>query len=40
MIVIGADNLSLSFGTKKILEQVTFALNEEDKLGIVGVNGC
>ena len=40
MIVIGSDNLSLSFGTKKILEQVTFALDEQDKLGIVGVNGC
>ena len=40
MIVIGADNLSLSFGTKKILEGVSFALNEDDRLGIVGVNGC
>jgi len=40
MIVIGADNLSLSFGTKKILDGVTFSLNEGDHLGIVGVNGC
>ena len=40
MIVIGADNLSLSFGTKKILEGVTFSLGEGDHLGIVGVNGC
>ncbi len=40
MIAISADNLSLSFGTKKILEGVTFALNEDDRLGIVGVNGC
>ncbi len=40
MIVIGADNLSLSFGTKTILDDVTFSLNEGDHLGIVGVNGC
>ncbi len=40
MIAISADNLSLSFGTKKILEGVTFSLNEDDRLGIVGVNGC
>ena len=40
MIVINVDNLSLSFGTKKILEDVSFALNESDRLGIIGVNGC
>ena len=39
MIVISADNLSLSFGTNKILENVTFSLQENDRLGIVGVNG-
>ena len=40
MIIINVDNLSLSFGTKKILEDVSFALNESDRLGIIGVNGC
>ena len=40
MIVLSADNLSLSFGTKTILEGVTFALQENDRLGVVGVNGC
>ena len=40
MIIINVDNLSLSFGTKIILENVTFALNESDRLGIIGVNGC
>ena len=40
MIVLNVNNLSLSFGTKPILEEVTFALNEGDRLGIVGVNGC
>ena len=40
MIAIAADHISLSFGTKKILENITFSLNESDRLGIVGVNGC
>ena len=40
MIAIAADHISLSFGTKKILENITFSLNEGDRLGIVGVNGC
>ncbi len=40
MIVLNVDNLSLSFGTKVILEQVTFSLDEGDRLGIIGVNGC
>ena len=34
MIIINVDNLSLSFGTKKILENVAFSLNEGDHLGI------
>ena len=40
MIIVNTDNLSLSFGTDKILDGVTFALNEGDHLGIIGVNGC
>ena len=40
MIVLNVNNLSLAFGTKPILEGVTFALDEGDRLGIVGVNGC
>ena len=40
MIAISTDNLSLSFGTKIILEDVTFSVDEGDHLGIVGVNGC
>ena len=40
MIAISTDNLSLSFGTKKILEGVTFSADETDRIGIVGVNGC
>ena len=40
MIVLNVSNLSLSFGTKPILEGVTFALDEGDRCGIVGINGC
>ncbi len=40
MIAISVSDLSLSFGTTPILEKVTFALEENDKLGIIGVNGC
>ncbi len=40
MIVLNVDNISLSFGVKPILEKVTFSLDEGDRLGIIGVNGC
>ncbi len=40
MICLNVENLSLSFGAKKILEGVTFSLDEKDRLGIIGVNGC
>ena len=40
MICLNVDRLSLSFGIKPILEDVTFSLDEGDRLGIIGVNGC
>ncbi len=40
MIAITVDSLSLSFGTKAILKDITFSLDETDRLGIIGVNGC
>ena len=40
MIAIGAEGLSVSFGVKRVLEDVSFSLEEGDRLGIVGVNGC
>ncbi|MBQ8309393.1 MAG: ABC-F family ATP-binding cassette domain-containing protein [Clostridia bacterium] len=40
MIAISVNDLSLSIGTVPILEKVSFALEENDKLGIIGVNGC
>ena len=40
MTVISVNDLSLSFGTKSVLEKISFSLEENDKLGIIGVNGC
>ena len=40
MTVISLSDISLSFGTRRILDGISFALNENDKLGIIGVNGC
>ena len=39
MTVISASNLCLSFGTDVIFENISFSLNENDKMGIVGING-
>ena len=40
MIAISVNDLSLSYGTTPILEKISFSLEENDKLGIIGVNGC
>lgn len=40
MIVLSATGLSLSFGDTPVLSDVSFAVNEGDRLGIVGVNGA
>ncbi len=40
MVILSASNLSLSFGENKILDGVSFSVNEGDKLGIIGSNGA
>ena len=40
MIAISTNDLSFAVGTNVILDKVTFSLEENDKLGIIGVNGC
>ncbi len=40
MIVLSTTDLTLRFGTTSILEKVSFSVDERDKLGIIGVNGC
>ena len=40
MILIGAKDLEKSFLDKRILEKVTFNINDNDKIGIIGINGA
>lgn len=40
MILLGCNNISISFGTRQILDNVTFSVQDTDKIGIVGVNGA
>ncbi|MCH6471099.1 ABC-F family ATP-binding cassette domain-containing protein [Sinomonas terrae] len=37
--LLGGENLSISFGTRTVLDGVTVGLNEGDRVGIVGRNG-
>ncbi|MGL5347941.1 MAG: ribosomal protection-like ABC-F family protein [Peptostreptococcaceae bacterium] len=39
MIVLSCNNLNKSFGIDSILEDVSFTVNEGDKVGIIGING-
>ena len=39
MSLITAQNLSLSFGSKAILDRANFTLNARDRVGLVGANG-
>jgi len=39
MTVISVSDLSLSFGTTVLLENISFSLNENDRMGIIGING-
>lgn len=39
MIVLSCNGMTKSFGVDTILENITFSINENDKVGIVGING-
>ena len=39
MIALTVDNISHSFGTKPVLADISFSLDESDRLGVIGVNG-
>ena len=39
MIALSVTDLALRFGTTTILENISFSVDERDKLGIIGVNG-
>ena len=40
MIALSVSDLNLAFGTEVILKDVSFALNDGDRVGIIGVNGA
>lgn len=40
MNILSVKNLSKYYGTKKILEDITFGIDENEKIGIVGANGA
>lgn len=40
MFIIGTEKLGISFGEKVLLENVSFSINQGDKVSIVGVNGA
>ena len=40
MTAISVTELALRFGVSTVIEDVSFALEEQDKLGVIGVNGC
>ncbi|MBB6217576.1 ATP-binding cassette subfamily F protein 3 [Anaerosolibacter carboniphilus] len=40
MIILSCNNLSKSFGIDVILDQISFSVNQGDKVGIVGANGA
>ena len=40
MIALSADGISLSFGAEDILRDISFAVNDGDRVGIIGVNGA
>lgn len=37
--LLGAENISLEFPTKKVFEKITIGVNDGDRIGIVGRNG-
>ena len=40
MIALSASDINLSFGTDVILKDISFAVNDSDRVGIIGVNGA
>lgn len=40
MIALGCEKISYSIGVKSIIENVTFSIEEHERVGLVGVNGA
>jgi len=39
MIVLSCKSISKSYGITEVLKDITFSINEGDKVGIIGANG-
>lgn len=40
MNILNVENISKTYGDKILFDQVSLGVNEGDKLGVIGVNGC
>ncbi len=40
MIIYNAKNVEFSFGAELLFQNVTFEVDKNDKIGLVGINGC
>ncbi len=40
VVLLSVSDIKLSFGVNTVLENVSFSVNEGDKLGVIGVNGA
>ena len=39
MILLSAENIDKNYGEKPLLKQISFTVNDGDKIGLVGING-
>ena len=39
MFLVSASNISKDFAQKNILSDISFSINEGDKIGLIGLNG-
>jgi ATP-binding cassette subfamily F protein 3 len=40
MIALSTEDLTLAFGAETVLHGISFAVNDGDKVGVIGVNGA
>lgn len=40
MNILNIENISKTYGDKNLFHQISLGVNEGDKIGIIGVNGC
>lgn len=39
MVLLTAENIRKSYGTRVIFDDISFSIHEGDKIGVIGVNG-